>query len=305
MDVIVKTRRCIGTTTRLIEDAMRNEGIYVSPTCSGKERADKILEEKVGFKMRGLIWNIRDLRKVRANKRIKLYVDEGYFVDEIKALIEDGFNIEKIVTTERNLKDILLLKEKAYLKNANNQTDVLVPNESENISFEYECYIANKSLSIPQIKNIVYDIDQGTTIVFFKDGTKEISRLMEDDTFDKEQGVAMCIMKRMFGNRSKWKRVVDGGVEKKSKSTKNEKCDNKKSVTESTAEKPKEKSIDILDMFNEINKKGYVVDLDQNADLTFDVYVYDTDLSKAHFKCPNCENITSAVKKAYDYVMGV
>lgn len=36
------------------------------------------------------------------------------------------------------------------------------------------------------------------TIVFFRDGTKTIVKCQEGDTFDKEKGLAMACMKRLF-----------------------------------------------------------------------------------------------------------
>lgn len=71
---------------------------------------------------------------------------------------------------------------------------------------------------IPEIKKVIYDIPNNTTIVYFADGTKEISRVMEGDTFDKEIGVLQCIVKKMYGSRSKWlKNVVNKGIEVKPK----------------------------------------------------------------------------------------
>jgi len=47
-----------------------------------------------------------------------------------------------------------------------------------------------------------------TTICIFPDGSKIISRPTERDKFDKEVGVAMCIMKRLYGSRSEFQRKV-------------------------------------------------------------------------------------------------
>ena len=39
------------------------------------------------------------------------------------------------------------------------------------------------------------------TIVFWKDGTKTVVKCQENDTFNKETGLAMCIVKKMCGNK--------------------------------------------------------------------------------------------------------
>ena len=50
-----------------------------------------------------------------------------------------------------------------------------------------------------------------TTICIFQDGQKIIARPCEGQQFDREVGVAMCIMKRLFGSRRKFLQFVDSG----------------------------------------------------------------------------------------------
>lgn len=50
-----------------------------------------------------------------------------------------------------------------------------------------------------------------TTIVFFRDGTKEIATCTEEDNYSKEAGVAQCIAKKLFGSRSAFLRAVESG----------------------------------------------------------------------------------------------
>jgi len=53
-----------------------------------------------------------------------------------------------------------------------------------------------------------------TTVCYFKDGTKEIARPSKDfkDKFDPEVGVAMCIMKKLYGSRKAFVNAVEGGL---------------------------------------------------------------------------------------------
>lgn len=52
----------------------------------------------------------------------------------------------------------------------------------------------------PEIKNVIFS--GPCTIVLWSDGDKTIVRCREDDTFDKEKGLAMAISKKMLGTNS-------------------------------------------------------------------------------------------------------
>jgi hypothetical protein len=48
-----------------------------------------------------------------------------------------------------------------------------------------------------------------TTICFFEDGSKVISKCMDGQEFDAESGVAVCIAKKVVGDHSKLRKLVD------------------------------------------------------------------------------------------------
>lgn len=50
-----------------------------------------------------------------------------------------------------------------------------------------------------------------TTIVFFDDGTKEMVRCGENDVYDREHAVAMCLAHKQMGSKSKFKKFVKKG----------------------------------------------------------------------------------------------
>lgn len=55
------------------------------------------------------------------------------------------------------------------------------------------------------IDNFISEIDKvyfgkGTTVIKWKDGTCTKVKCQDDEAFDKEKGVAMCIIKHMFGD---------------------------------------------------------------------------------------------------------
>ena len=45
-----------------------------------------------------------------------------------------------------------------------------------------------------------------TTVMLFADGTKTMATPMDGDEFSPEEGINQCILKKLFGNRSKMKK---------------------------------------------------------------------------------------------------
>lgn len=64
-----------------------------------------------------------------------------------------------------------------------------------------------------------YKVYEKTTIVFFSDGTKETVGCCDKDTFDVEQGITMCVLKRMLGD--KYKKSVKSIIKAKTLNEKN------------------------------------------------------------------------------------
>lgn len=56
--------------------------------------------------------------------------------------------------------------------------------------------------TIPKIKDVKFN--GPATIVFWEDGTKTVVKCQEGDTFDPEKGVAMAIVKKVHGDRSRY-----------------------------------------------------------------------------------------------------
>lgn len=82
----------------------------------------------------------------------------------------------------------------------------------------YESYV-NKYVRnmFDEIKD--YKVYDKTTIVFFSDGTKETVICSDEDNFDVEQGITMCVIKRMLGD--KYKKAVKSIVKAKTLNEKN------------------------------------------------------------------------------------
>ena len=53
-----------------------------------------------------------------------------------------------------------------------------------------------------KIKKVIFN--DPATIVFWKDGTKTVVKCGKNDTYDKEKGLALCIAKKVYGNKYRW-----------------------------------------------------------------------------------------------------
>lgn len=64
-----------------------------------------------------------------------------------------------------------------------------------------EALSGGKGMSRLKITKVIFN--EPATIVFWSDGTKTVVKCCEDDTFDKEKGLAMAILKKLSWNDSK------------------------------------------------------------------------------------------------------
>lgn len=65
--------------------------------------------------------------------------------------------------------------------------------------------IPAKTQYIPEIKNAYFN--DPMTVVIWADGTKTIVQCQEDDNYDKEVGLALCIAKKALGNKGNFNNV--------------------------------------------------------------------------------------------------
>lgn len=63
-------------------------------------------------------------------------------------------------------------------------------------------------MQIPAIKNVLFNDTKHTTTILFDDGTITMSKSMDGETYDREVGFAMCIMKKMYGNRTRFQKEI-------------------------------------------------------------------------------------------------
>lgn len=58
-----------------------------------------------------------------------------------------------------------------------------------------------------KIEKVIFN--NPATIVYWNDGTKTVVKCQEGDFFDKEKGLAMAIIKKMYGNKGSYNKVFD------------------------------------------------------------------------------------------------
>ena len=66
----------------------------------------------------------------------------------------------------------------------------------------------NNMIKIPGIKNVLFNDTKHTTTVLFEDGTITMSKTTDGETYNHEVGFAMCIMKKMYGNRTRFQKEI-------------------------------------------------------------------------------------------------
>lgn len=71
---------------------------------------------------------------------------------------------------------------------------------SENI-FANTYYSTNRGMKL-EIKKVIFN--PPATIIFWRDKTKTVVKCEENDVFDPEKGIALCIAKKALGNKGNY-----------------------------------------------------------------------------------------------------
>ena len=83
--------------------------------------------------------------------------------------------------------------------------------DSEPISKKNSKEAYNKRI-FSEIKDII--INDPATIILWKDGTKTVVKCQNEDTFDPGTGIAMAILKKLYGNSGFYKDIFEPAIEK-------------------------------------------------------------------------------------------
>lgn len=58
------------------------------------------------------------------------------------------------------------------------------------------------------LKQMYFNEEKGTSVALWEDGTKTKIKCQPGDTFDKEKAVALCYMKKYFGNNGSYNEIL-------------------------------------------------------------------------------------------------
>lgn len=83
--------------------------------------------------------------------------------------------------------------------------------DSELISKKSSKEAYNKRI-FSEIRDII--INDPATIILWKDGTKTVVKCQNEDTFDPEKGIAMAILKKLYGNSGFYKDIFEPAIDK-------------------------------------------------------------------------------------------
>ena len=64
---------------------------------------------------------------------------------------------------------------------------------------------SDKKARVPDIKDVIFS--PPATIVLWEDGTKTVVKCQNNETYSKEVGLAMCICKKVYGNKGNYNNV--------------------------------------------------------------------------------------------------
>ena len=105
-------------------------------------------------------------------------IPEKYIFDSILDIINELYNDKEIEKKEDKI-----------------ELSASVPQEAVIL----KSYNPKKIFNVPNVEKVLFR--NPATIVWFSDGTKSVAICGYDDVYDKETGMAICLCKRMLGNK--------------------------------------------------------------------------------------------------------
>ncbi len=114
---------------------------------------------------------------------MKIYREEDDIVIEPKNEREDELFQEFICSIYEDTKEIVVQEIFDLVENDTKEKKIIEPTK------------VNK-----YIDKVIFN--NPTTVVLWKDGTKTVSKAHNGDVFDKEKGLAMCVIRKLCRNRN-------------------------------------------------------------------------------------------------------
>ena len=64
-----------------------------------------------------------------------------------------------------------------------------------------------RACDVPEIIDVIFN--EPATVVFWEDGTKTIVKCQKGDSYSKETGLAMAIIKKLYGNKGRYNDIFN------------------------------------------------------------------------------------------------
>ena len=141
-------------------------------------------------------------------------IPEKYIFDSILDIINELYNDKGIEKKE----DKIELSASVPQKGKFNSIDSSAINTDDYFTFVpkeaviLKKYNSKKIFNVPNVEKVLFR--NPATIVWFSDGTKSVAICGYDDVYDKETGMAICLCKRMLGNKE-YRELMDKWCYKK------------------------------------------------------------------------------------------
>lgn len=137
------------------------------------------------------------------------YQDDEYLIDQLESinavLNNNGVKTEPLFI----ISDIACSK--MVRSTVGEHLGDLTETDNELISKKTNKEAYNKRI-FSEIKDII--INDPATIILWNDGTKTVVKCQPEDTFDPEKGIAMAILKKLYGNGGFYKDIFEPAIDK-------------------------------------------------------------------------------------------
>ena len=201
--------------------------------------------EKIKFvNTDGLAYNniINAMKKMVDRERCKSFssfINNEYCWDIGFDILRQLKDTNHDIRLPSEIDEILNIKVRRILYHPDYTSTICLISDCVNTKFEYSKYIPNRSYGLPhynlltEITNVIFN--DPATIVFWGDGTKTVVKA-ENEPFDPEKGLAMAIVKKLFGtnkSKSNYNDIFKKWIPEEDKDDKEleEECDNTEILT--------------------------------------------------------------------------
>ena len=225
---------CIGTEEKSLIDEIRAN---IKPT---PDSTDEDLLASISKEYRTVTDALTDDFKQKMDERNKEYEELRNFIDSIKKLVEEDPVVISKSTADKlcaeshaviNTSDIIEKAKQLHIHKFP-KVEIVKARPINEIRKDLKeaingfkpdiCYIdkifaadvinirkEETKMNIPEIKHVLFNETKKVTTVLFNDGTRVTSKAMADDEFDPEVGFAMCLMKKLYGNRTRFQKQIE------------------------------------------------------------------------------------------------